>query len=455
MIDDLPEPIAFAEIPHDSIIAISTYGCIKTKDDKYHFEAGLEACMQALTPKIVLVYGAMAEKIFGMAKGDKKGVPLPFFTQLFVYYIMTGTGSEYPLASQVRLEKPTFCYIPNKIGCSYIAKVGFFAFIGVKMAKKTEKTDNSVPNPLVESGVEKMIRIVRGKQVLLDRDLAALYGVETKRINEQVKRNIERFPEDFCIQLSLEESQLLRSQNATLEKKGQNLKGKHTKYRSLAFTEQGVAMLSSVLKSESAIKVNIAIMRAFVQLRHLMMGNGGLVNRLSNVEAKDLEQDCRLIGHDEHLLDHDRKFDELFEAMDRGELKSKGLFYNNQEFDAYVFVCNLIRQAKKRIVLVDRYVNEKTLTMMLKREKGVSVTIYTYDKSKVLELDLATYNEQYPDSPMQVLPSYGMHDRFLFIDDTAYHFGASLKDLGKNTFFFTQEDFTLEEVLKKSKKMRK
>ena len=322
------------------------------------------------------------------------------------------------------------------------------------MARKTEKTDDIAPNPLMESGIGKMIQVIRGKQVLLDRDLATLYGVETKRINEQVKRNIERFPEDFCIQLSLEESQLLRSQNATLEKKGQNLKGKHTKYRSLAFTEQGVAMLSSVLKSESAIKVNIAIMRAFVQLRHLMMGNGGLVNRLSNVEAKDLEQDDRLTGHDEHLLDHDRKSDELFESMDRGELKSKGLFYNNQEFDAYVFVCNLIRQAKKRIVLVDRYVNEKTLTMMLKREKGVSVTIYTYDKSKVLEMDLATYNEQYPDSPMQVLPSYGMHDRFLFIDDTAYHFGASLKDLGKNTFFFTQEDFTLQEVLKKSQKIQ-
>ena len=322
------------------------------------------------------------------------------------------------------------------------------------MARKTEKTDDIAPNPLMESGIGKMIQVIRGKQVLLDRDLATLYGVETKRINEQVRRNIERFPEDFCIQLSLEESQLLRSQNATLEKKGQNLKGKHTKYRSLAFTEQGVAMLSSVLKSETAIKVNIAIMRAFVQLRHLMMGNGGLVNRFSNVEAKDLEQDCRLTGHDKHLLDHDRKFDELFEAMDRGELKTKGLFYNNQEFDAYVFVCDLIRQAKKRIVLVDRYVTEKTLTMMLKREKGVSVTIYTYDKSKVLEMDLATYNEQYPDSPMQVLPSYGMHDRFLFIDDTAYHFGASLKDLGKNTFFFTQEDFTLDEVLKESQKIQ-
>ena len=363
---------------------------------------------------------------------------------------MTGTGSEYPLASQVRLEKPTFCYIPNKIGCSYIAKVGFFAFIGVKMAKKTEKRDNSVPNPLVESGIGKMIQVIRGKQVLLDRDLATLYGVETKRINEQVKRNIERFPKDFCFQLDATEHKFLRSQIATT--KTETRGGRQ--YFPYAFTEQGVAMLSSVLKSETAIKVNIAIMRAFVQLRHLMMGNGGLINRLSNVEAKDLEQDSRLTGHDKHLLDHDRKFDELFEAMDRGELKTKGLFYNNQEFDAYVFVCDLIRQAKKRIVLVDRYVTEKTLTMMLKREKGVSVTIYTYDKSKVLEMDLATYNEQYPDSPMQVLPSYGMHDRFLFIDDTAYHFGASLKDLGKNTFFFTQEDFTLDEVLKESQKIQ-
>ncbi len=206
-------------------------------------------------------------------------------------------------------------------------------------------------------------------------------------------------------------------------------------------------MLSAVLRSEKAIKVSIDIIKVFVAMRHYMLQNGGLVNRISNVEAKDMEQDAR-------LLDHDKKIDSLFEAMDRGELKSKGLFYNNQEFDAYVFVCGLIRQAKKRIVLVDRFVTEKTLSMMLKREKGVSVTIYIYDKSKVLEMDLATYNEQHPDSPMRVLPSYGMHDRFLFIDDTAYHFGASLKDLGKNTFFFTQEEFTLEEVLKESQKIQ-
>ena len=377
-----------------------------------------------------------------MAKDDKKGVPLPFFTQLFVYYTMTGTGSEYPFASQVRLEKPTFCYIPNKIGCSYIAKVGFFAFIGVKMAKKTEKRDNSVPNPLVESGIGKMIQVIRGKQVLLDRDLATLYGVETKRINEQVKRNIERFPAEFCFQLDKLEFENWKSQFATSNSDKMGLRK-----APFAFTEQGVAMLSAVLHSEKAIRVSIDIMKAFVAMRHYMMLNGGFVNRLANVESKVIDQDAR-------LLDHEHKFDTIFEAMDRGELKSKGLYYNNQEFDAYVFVCALIRQAKKRIVLVDRYVTEKTLTMMLKREKGVSVTIYTYDKSKVLEVDLATYNEQYPDSPMQVLPSYGMHDRFLFIDDTAYHFGASLKDLGKNTFFFTQEDFTLQEVLKESQKIQ-
>ena len=315
------------------------------------------------------------------------------------------------------------------------------------MKGKTVTKETVDSNPLIESGVEKMIQVIRGKQVLLDRDLATLYGVETRRINEQVKRNIERFPEDFCFQLQVNEiPNRLKSQIAILNKSG-NQRGQHIKKMPFAFTEQGVAMLSSVLKSESAIRVNIAIMRAFVAMRHFMMQNGGFINRLANVESKEIEQDAR-------LLDHDHKIDAIFEAMDRNELQSKGLFYNNQEFDAYVFVCGLIRQAKKRIILVDRYVDEKTLAMMLKREKGVSVTIYTYDKSKVFEVDLATYNAQYADCPIKILPCYGMHDRFMFIDDVSYHFGASLKDLGKNTFFFTQEDFTLEEVLKESQKIQ-
>ena len=305
------------------------------------------------------------------------------------------------------------------------------------------KNDEKKLEPVVENiPITKQILVIRDKQVMLDRDLATLYGVETKRINEQVKRNKERFPEDFCFQIDKSEFKELVANCDRFNKL------KHSSSRSFAFTEQGIAMLSSVLKSETAIRVNIAIMRAFVAARQILMQNGGLVNRLSNVESKMLEQDAR-------LLDHDHKFDAVFEAMDRGELQSKGLYYNNQMFDAYVFVCGLIRQAKKRIVLVDRYVDEKVLAMMLKRGKDVSATIYTYDKSKVFEVDLATYNAQYADCPLKILPSYGMHDRFLFIDDTAYHFGASLKDLGANTFFFSKEDFTLEEVIKKSEEKRK
>ena len=314
------------------------------------------------------------------------------------------------------------------------------------MARKTEKTDDIAPNPLMESGVEKMILVIRGKQVLLDRDLAALYGVETRAINQAVKRNMERFPERNCFQLTELEFSNWKSQIVMSNSEKMGLRK-----MPFAFTEQGVAMLSAVLRTKTAIKVSLAIMDAFVQLRHLMMGNGGLVNRLSNVEAKDLEQDSRLTGHDEHLLDHDRKFDELFEAMDRGELKSKGIFYESQEFDAYAFACGLIRQAHKRIVLVDNYVDETTLLMMLKRKKGVSATIYTYDKSKIFELDLQKYNAQYVDSPITIHPNTNTHDRFLFIDETSYHFGASLKDLGKKMFFFSKEDFTLDEVLNKSR----
>lgn len=310
--------------------------------------------------------------------------------------------------------------------------------------KKNESNEVVSLNPLTATGIEKMILVIRDKQVLLDRDLATLYGVETKALNQAVKRNIERFPERNCFRLDSNEK------NELVTNCDRFITLKHSSVMPTAFTEQGVAMLATVLRSETAIRVSLQIMDAFVAMRHFMMQNGGFVNRLSNVEAKIIDQDERILAQDKKMLEHDQKIDELFEAMDRGELQSKGLFYNNQVFDAYVFVCGLIRQAKKRIVLVDRYVDEKTLAMMQKRKKGVAVTIYTYDKSKVFEIDLSVYNAQYAECPIKILPSYGMHDRFLFIDDTAYHFGASLKDLGANTFFFSKEDFTLDEVLKKS-----
>lgn len=284
--------------------------------------------------------------------------------------------------------------------------------------------------------IARQILTIRGKQVLLDFCISELYGVETKRVNEQVKRNADRFPKEFCFQITRDETETVKSQIATSRNisffSGQGGGRRKLPY---AFTEQGVAMLSAVLHSKSAIQVSIDIINAFVYMRHYMLENGGLVNRLSNVETK--------------VLDHDNKINELFEELDKSAVKSKGLFYENQEFDAYVFVCDLIRKAKKQIVLVDNYVNEKVLAMMLKRTSGVTATIYTYNKSKVFEVDLAVYNEQYKDSPLKIFPSYGMHDRFLFIDDDAYHFGASLKDLGKNTFFFSRESFTLEEVLKR------
>lgn len=310
--------------------------------------------------------------------------------------------------------------------------------------KKNESNEVVSLNPLTATGIEKMILVIRDKQVLLDRDLATLYGVETKALNQAVKRNIERFPERNCFRLDSNEK------NELVTNCDRFITLKHSSVMPTAFTEQGVAMLATVLRSETAIRVSLQIMDAFVAMRHFMMQNGGFVNRLSNVEAKIIDQDERILAQDKKMLEHDQKIDELFEAMDRGELQSKGLFYNNQVFDAYVFVCGLIRQAKKRIVLVDRYVDEKTLAMMQKRKKGVAVTIYTYDKSKVFEIDLSVYNAQYAECPIEILPSYGMHDRFLFIDDTVYHFGASLKDLGANTFFFSKEDFTLDEVLKKS-----
>jgi hypothetical protein len=321
--------------------------------------------------------------------------------------------------------------------------------VGAKMKNNVSNGIVSL-NPLTATGIEKMILVIRDKQVLLDRDLATLYGVETRTINQAVKRNIERFPERNCFQLTKDELPMSSKSQIVILNVSGNKRGSNVKKLPFAFTEQGVAMLASVLHSETAIRVSLQIMDAFVAMRHFMMQNGGFVNRLSNVEVKIIEQDKQMLAQNERMLEHDQKLDELFEAMDRGELQSKGIFYNNQVFDAYVFVCGLIRQAKKRIVLVDRYVDEKTLAMMLKREKGVSVTIYTYDKSKVFEVDLATYNAQYADCPIQILPSYGMHDRFLFIDEIAYHFGASLKDLGANTFFFSKEDFTLDEVLKKS-----
>lgn len=259
---------------------------------------------------------------------------------------------------------------------------------------------------------------------MLDKDLAALYGVEAKVLNQAVKRNIERFPEDFRFQLTKEEC--LRSQFVTLNEK----QGHHLKYMPYAFTEQGVAMLSSVLHSKTAIEVNIRIIRAFVSLRHFMISHASVFNRLETIEFNQLEMQ-------QHQQKADRRIDEVFRRLDAGNAKpQQGVFYDGQIYDAYVFVSNLIRSATRSILLIDNYVDESVLSLLAKRGSCVNATIYTLNISKQLKLDITRHNAQY--EPIDIKTFNKSHDRFLCIDDDVYHIGASIKDLGKKWFAFSK-----------------
>ncbi|MGS4347350.1 ORF6N domain-containing protein [Myroides odoratus] len=277
--------------------------------------------------------------------------------------------------------------------------------------------------------IENRIYNVRGKQVMLDTDLAGIYQVETKVFNQAVKRNAERFPENFCFQLTPEEWEVLRSQIVTLNAG----RGQHRKYLPFVFTEQGVAMLSGVLKSAVAIQVSIEIMNAFVEMRKMLISNASLFHRLDNIELKQLQAD--------------QKFEEIFKALESDKLHTeKGIFYNGQVFDAYTFVSDIIRSAKSSIILLDNYVDDTVLTLLGKRNANVTATIYTKSISNQLRLDLQRYNSQYP--PIEVEIFSDAHDRFLIIDQTElYHIGASLKDLGKKWFAFSRMDIEVGRML--------
>ena len=285
----------------------------------------------------------------------------------------------------------------------------------------------------VVNNIEPLIKVIRGQQVMLDKDLAMLYGVEAKVLNQAVKRNVERFPNDFRFQLTKEEC--LRSQIVTLNEK----QGQHLKYMPYAFTEQGVAMLSSVLRSKTAIEVNIQIMRAFVSMRHFMVNNASVFSRLETMEYHQLEMQ-------QHLQESDKRIDEVFRRLDEGNAKPKqGVFYNGQIYDAYTFVADLIKSAKKRIILIDNYVDETVLTLLDKRENGVSATIYTQQISRHFQLDIDRHNAQYASIDVETFRL--SHDRFLCIDDDVYHIGASIKDLGKKWFGFSKMDILTPDEL--------
>lgn len=282
--------------------------------------------------------------------------------------------------------------------------------------------------------IQPMIRVIRGQQVMIDRDLSLLYNVETRVLNQAVKRNLNRFPDDFMFQLSKEDVEILKSQNVTSSWGGD----RRLPY---AFTEQGIAMLSSVLKSKTAVDVNIRIMRAFVSMRRFIATNAQLFQRLETIEYHQLEMR-------QHQDITDKRIDEVFKRLDANVPPLQGIFYDGQVFDAYRFVSDLIRKAKCSIVLIDNYVDDTVLTLLDKRGNGVAATIYTQRISSQFQLDIDRHNSQYP--PIEIKQFNKAHDRFLLIDDEVFHIGASIKDLGKKWFGFTlMRDITTTELINK------
>ena len=275
-----------------------------------------------------------------------------------------------------------------------------------------------------------LIQVIRGQQVMLDADLAMLYGVETKRLNEQVKRNINRFPIDFMFQLTQEETVCSRSQFATLKtKRGQNIK-----YPPYAFTRNGIAMLSSVLKSETAVGVNIRIMRAFTMIPQLVNYNTQLVQRIFDIEN--------------HQQETDKKIEVIFEKIEdiSPKLLPEQVFPTGCVWDAWSYISDLVRSARKRILLIDNFVDDRVLSMLTKRADGVSATIHTRYMEQFLT-DLKKHNAQYPEIEFVQLPQRN-HDRFLIIDEQAYLLGASLKDIGTGLCAVTKISIAPETILK-------
>ena len=287
-----------------------------------------------------------------------------------------------------------------------------------------------------EGNIQALIKTIRGMQVILDRDIAKLYGVETGALNRQVKRNEERFPEDFMFRLSSEEWENLKCQIGISSWGGD-------RQLPYAFTENGIAMLSSVLRSTTAIEVNIQIMRAFSAMRRFMLANAQMFQRIESVEKRQIATDA--------------KVDSILERLNVAEFPSQGVFYDGQLWDARALVLKLVSGAKKSLILIDNWATVETLDLFTKKHKGIKLTIFTsehYDKKhvphhKISDADISTFNAQYPKLTVRYNESF--HDRFLIVDDKElYLIGASLKDLGKKCFGFTKMDAGEIERIKKA-----
>ena len=286
---------------------------------------------------------------------------------------------------------------------------------------------------LYADDIKNRIYTIRNLQVMLDKDLAELYHVKTKALNQAVKRNITRFPENFMFKITdVEKNELVTKCDHLKQLKFSS----NTPY---VFTEQGVAMLSGILKSDAAVRISIQIMNAFVAMRKFIASNAQIFQRLDTVEKKQFK--------------YDEKLEKIFDAIETNDIKpKKGIFFDGQIFDSYRFVSDIIRSARESIILIDNYIDDSVLTLFNKRKKDVIATIFTKEISEQLSLDLKKYNSQY--NPITIKKLKYFHDRFLIIDDKeTYHFGASLKDLGKKWFAFSKfdkETFILLEKLELS-----
>lgn len=271
--------------------------------------------------------------------------------------------------------------------------------------------------------IENLIFTIRDKQVILDSDIAMLYEVETKKLNQAVKRNIERFPEEFCFKLTEIEYNSLRSQFVTLKNYG---RGQHKKYLPYVFTEQGIAMLSAVLHSQKAIEVSIDIMKAFVEMRKFIINNQILFEKISNMELKQIEYQRKT----------NKKFDEVFKQIESNKQINQKVFFEKQIYDAFSIIIELIKKADKEIILIDNCVDINTLNILAKKKDNSNVIIYTRNDTKLTSKDIDKFNLQYPKLELKFTDKF--HDRFLILDQKIiYHIGASIKDAGKKCFGIT------------------
>ena len=282
--------------------------------------------------------------------------------------------------------------------------------------------------------VQNLIYTIRGQQVMLDSDLAELYGYEVKRLNEQVKRNINRFPEDFMFQLKLEEADNLKSHFATSSWGGK-------RKLPYAFTEQGIYMLATVLRGELAEQQSIYIMRAFREMRHFLANNKLMFERIKSIELKQLE----------YQKYSDEKFDEIFHYIAEHEESEQKIFFSGQIFDAFNLLASIIRQAEREIVLIDGYVDIDTLNILSKKKEGVKTIVYTLPSARITKKDVETFNAQY--SELLVQRTTEFHDRFLILDrNIGYHIGASIKDAGKKCFGINkiEDEVVIKELIKRT-----